>query len=211
MFALINAASGRILDWHPQAMTPGEGQVVIQLPDDLSLLSSFTQRWVAATPRAIAGISQADGIATAVTVAEHGLHTGWPIEIAGVDQPEYNDQFLPTVVGASGFTFEVDPAAPTPATGATMTVTPAEGFRTVSQAEIDQTVEWIKDAQAVAAFSEDDRDISPLVAKKAIISLAAITHFYLQRIEVMAGLPAVTVPGLLPFLQQLREELRQRL
>jgi hypothetical protein len=68
------------------------------------------------------GLTQTAGTATGTTTSAHGFATDDHVVIAGADQSEYNGSHRIVVTGATTFTFEVDPAAVTPATGATITV-----------------------------------------------------------------------------------------
>lgn len=81
----------------------------------------------AKTPIAISSLSQVDGVATAVTAADHDLTEGWEnglpsdapnVELSGATQSEYNGSHaMLSVPNRRTFTFAVDSGAASPATG----------------------------------------------------------------------------------------------
>lgn len=91
--------------------------------EDLTLVYDITSkvwvRWTKLTAQAptSAAIVQSNGIATA-TVTGHGRADGDPVTIAGADQAAYNGLKNIRYIDANTFTFEVDPATVSPATGA---------------------------------------------------------------------------------------------
>lgn len=67
---------------------------------------------------AVTSITQTTGTATVTTTAPHNFLTGDYVEIDGADQSGYNTPNIGiTVTGASTFTYSVDPATVSPATG----------------------------------------------------------------------------------------------
>jgi hypothetical protein len=66
--------------------------------------------------KSVTALTQSNGIATA-TVTSHGYSDGDPVTIAGANQAGYNGLKNISYVDANTFTFEVDAATVTPATG----------------------------------------------------------------------------------------------
>jgi hypothetical protein len=67
-------------------------------------------------PKSVTALTQANGLATA-TVTAHGYSDGDPVLISGADQSAYNGLKNISYVDANTFTYEVDTATVTPATG----------------------------------------------------------------------------------------------
>lgn len=82
--------------------------------------SQFTYL-TAQSPQTLTSLTQSGGTATAVKTA-HGFADGDPVLIAGADQSGYNGLVNITYVDANTFTYSVDSATVTPATG-TITAT----------------------------------------------------------------------------------------
>jgi uncharacterized phage protein gp47/JayE len=55
----------------------------------------------------ISSLTETGGIATAVTVAEHGYGTGLTVTIAGATPSEYNGDFVITAISEDSFTYQV--------------------------------------------------------------------------------------------------------
>jgi len=65
----------------------------------------------------ISNLIRIGNIATATTTSEHNLATGMTIAIAGANQTDYNKTTIINVISANQFTYQVDNAPITPATG----------------------------------------------------------------------------------------------
>lgn len=76
-------------------------------------------------PLAVSGITQALGTATVTTTSAHGLSTGNWVTIAGAGEYGYNIVGQITVTGANTFTYAVNAATVSPATG-TITARPCQ-------------------------------------------------------------------------------------
>jgi len=66
---------------------------------------------------AVTSLSQAAGVATCTTTAVHGLTTGDKVVIRGAQPDEYNKTATVTVTSTTVFTFSIDSATTSPATG----------------------------------------------------------------------------------------------
>lgn len=78
-------------------------------------------------PVSITNITLDGSVATVTTSAAHGFATGDDAAISGVDQIEYNGEFVVTVVTPTTFTINVIGTPVSPATGAAMSVKRAPG------------------------------------------------------------------------------------
>lgn len=111
-FDLDNSAenSGATLGWYSPAHASKRAGWSYGLP----------LRWVLTYENAasVTSITQVAGLATATTAAAHGRSTGDWVTLSGAAQAGYVGTFQITVTGASTFTFSVDAATVTPATGA---------------------------------------------------------------------------------------------
>ena len=77
-------------------------------------------------------LTQADGIATATVAAGHSYADGDTLLITGADQAAYNGEFSITNSTGTSFDFAVDPATPSPATGAVSSkIAPVGGWSKV--------------------------------------------------------------------------------
>lgn len=91
-------------------------------PQNLRSFQPITVRYVAgyigsARGGSVTGLTQANGIATAITAAPHGLGTGELVTIAGVtNDVTYNGTFEVTVPNANEFTYTVPTTAAATAT-----------------------------------------------------------------------------------------------
>lgn len=70
------------------------------------------------------GLTRSGGTATAVTIGVHGFVTGQTITMAGAVEPDYNGDFVITVINPTTFTYAVGGSPSSPATG-TITATHA--------------------------------------------------------------------------------------
>jgi subtilisin-like proprotein convertase family protein len=70
----------------------------------------------------IAGITSANGIATATTMTANGFVTGDTVTISGASETAYDGTFTITVVNPSTFTYAISGNPPSPATGNGITV-----------------------------------------------------------------------------------------
>lgn len=105
--------------------TAGHVFYVISLLDsDLTLAYDFgTKRWyewslaTVASAVSVTSITQTGGVATATTSTAHGYSDGDQVTIAGANQAGYNLTINVTVTGSTTFTYPVDSATVSPATG----------------------------------------------------------------------------------------------
>lgn len=77
-------------------------------------------------PLSIYTLTQTAGVATATVLAGHQLITGDQIRLLGANQTEYVGLFGVTVTSSTQFTFSVDSAATSPATGTIILYPPYE-------------------------------------------------------------------------------------
>jgi hypothetical protein len=123
---LANLAFATVYAW--AARIDGHGFYVLDLKSDgmtlvYDITSKVWSRWTQLTVQApqSAAIVQSNGVAT-VTATGHGFADGDPVTLAGANQSAYNGLKNAKYASANTFTFEVDPATVTPATG-TITAT----------------------------------------------------------------------------------------
>lgn len=95
-----------------------------------SLQSQTWAPWTyltAQTPKSVSALTQTGGVATA-TVTGHGYLDGDPVLIAGANQAGYNGTVNIKYVDANTFTYEVDSATVSPATGTITATGYTEGY-----------------------------------------------------------------------------------
>lgn len=93
-------------------------------------------------------LTQTAGVATFTSVANHNLVTGDSVNIYGATPTGYNGDFIVTVTGATTFTFTVDSA----------TTSPASGTITASSNTIAQKTLKFKDIDSYRDELYDDED-----------------------------------------------------
>lgn len=123
--------------------------ILYPAPDDVGTLRLDVVREPLADPavqdltaKAISTLTQTDGLATAVLAAPGVIASGRSVVIAGADQAEYNGAKVVTSLGASIFTFAVDPLAVSPATG-TITYLAGEYPLEIRGRHHDKLVDWM--------------------------------------------------------------------
>lgn len=86
--------------------------------NDITYETTSASAVIAASSIQISSITRSGTTATATTVSDHGLASNVPVTIAGADQTDYNviDAAI-TISGSDTFTYQVENAPTTPATG----------------------------------------------------------------------------------------------
>lgn len=210
MYALIDDASGRVLDWRSTPFTPAGGQLNIDVPDWLNLVEASDWRW----QKSVAILSSTIASPTVVTCATaHGMTTGAQIQISGHSvviadpqnpPPNINGFHTVTVIDATSFTVPV--AMTVAGTGGSIVA----GIRAATAAEKTAARDLQKDATVEACFGAGGQ-FDQQVLKAAFAAVMKKTHDYLQAIETAAGLPTTTVPNFSTFVSEVKADFKSRL
>ena len=83
------------------------------------------------SPATVTSITRSGSVATVTMAASHGASTGQNATIRGATQADYNGTFPITVTGATTFTYLVDGAVTTPATGTITAALESDGSSVV--------------------------------------------------------------------------------